>query len=140
MLTQIPPPIVRARRAICGQCACGVVFEDACASCPNKKWGPTLCAPSMLELEEEIIAESQHNLPFPSFKAMAKNLASSVKSEVATRIAGENQLSLDEINKRYAICEQCEFFHTASKRCRKCGCFMKWKTAWRSQKCPVGKW
>lgn len=140
MITQVPPPIVRVRKSICENCTCKVNFEDACESCPHKKWGPTLCPPSLEELNEESSIQAQHNLPFPALPYMVRNLASAVKSEVQSRISGENQLDLEEIKRRYALCEGCEFFHAPSKRCKKCGCFMKWKTAWRSQKCPIGKW
>jgi hypothetical protein len=45
-----------------------------------------------------------------------------------------------EKEQRYSLCEKCEFFHAATKRCQKCGCYLKWKTDWLSQKCPIGKW
>lgn len=105
-----------------------------------KKWGPEMCEAALDEIEVERAFQQEHQLPFPNIRDMALNLAAAVKSEVTSRVSGENQLELDEIKRRYAICEGCEFFHSPSKRCKKCGCFLKWKTAWRSQTCPVGKW
>jgi len=140
MIHQVPPPIAKSRRRICGNCDCPVAFEDACSSCPRKKWGPQLCPPSFEELQDERLIQKEYDLPFPPPRAMASNFLKAVTSEFAARKSGANQLSLDEIRNRYAICEGCEFFYAPSKRCKKCGCYLKWKTAWRSQKCPVGKW
>jgi hypothetical protein len=140
MIHLAPAPIVAARRTSCGECSCPVVFEDACASCPKKLWGPELCPPSPDEMEEERAIQQEHDLPFPAARTLASNLLSAVGSEIKARVSGANELDLEEIKRRYAICEGCEFFHAPSKRCKKCGCYLKWKTAWRSQSCPVGKW
>ena len=45
-----------------------------------------------------------------------------------------------EMERRYAICQECPFFMKGSKRCSKCGCFMKLKTSLEQAKCPVHKW
>tara|TARA_Y100000310_G_scaffold332693_1_gene408744 strand:+ start:327 stop:716 length:390 start_codon:yes stop_codon:yes gene_type:complete len=45
----------------------------------------------------------------------------------------------DIIDKRWAICEGCEFL-TKNNRCEKCKCFMKVKTRIATAACPVGKW
>ena len=92
------------------------------------------------EIETERAFQQEHQLPFPSIREMALNFATAVKSEIKSKVGKENQLTLEEIQKRYSICESCEYFHAASKRCRKCGCFLKWKTAWKSQACPINKW
>lgn len=50
------------------------------------------------------------------------------------------------INKRFAICNDCEMFSATSNQCLVCGChinqkkiFMN-KLAWKDQKCPMNKW
>ena len=139
MLSQLPPPIVNSRRNAC-RCECPVDFGDPCASCPKKRWGPNMCVPHIDEIEAEQTLQQDHQVSFPNVPTLALNLASAVGAEVKSRFLGNNQLDLDEIKRRLAICEGCEFFHSPSQRCKKCGCFLKWKTAWRSQKCPVGKW
>ena len=48
----------------------------------------------------------------------------------------EEELKAD----RLAICAECPFFIKRSKRCSKCGCYMKLKTSLEQAKCPVGKW
>ena len=45
----------------------------------------------------------------------------------------------DIIDKRWAICEGCEFLDK-NNRCEKCGCFMKVKTRVATVACPIGKW
>lgn len=71
----------------------------------------------------------------------AKNFAASTAKHVA---AGMPQASDEEVARRFAICEGCEFYD--GKACRKCGCpvvrekrFLS-KLSWANEKCPVGKW
>ena len=45
-----------------------------------------------------------------------------------------------EIDKRISICEGCEHFIKITKKCSKCGCFMKLKTRLTDASCPIGKW
>lgn len=42
--------------------------------------------------------------------------------------------------RRMAICRACEHFDAAKTTCRKCGCGLRLKTAWRLSLCPVGRW
>ena len=44
----------------------------------------------------------------------------------------------DIIDKRRAICDDCEF--KIGLNCKKCGCFIKAKTRVATVGCPVGKW
>ena len=44
----------------------------------------------------------------------------------------------DIIDKRRAICDDCEF--KMGLNCTKCGCFIKAKTRVATVGCPVGKW
>jgi len=46
---------------------------------------------------------------------------------------------VDEIRRRYSMCEECEHF-MKTKQCSECGCFMPLKTRLLNAKCPVGKW
>lgn len=46
----------------------------------------------------------------------------------------------EEMERRYAICQECPFFLRGSKRCSRCGCFMKFKTSLEMAKCPEHKW
>jgi hypothetical protein len=44
---------------------------------------------------------------------------------------------------RLSICKNCEFYNQTNPdnpTCNKCGCFLKIKTGWASEKCPINKW
>jgi len=53
-----------------------------------------------------------------------------------------------EVDKRWFICVDCDFFETdnTDSKCLQCGCHLSRqkkflnKLAWKDQKCPVGKW
>ena len=77
----------------------------------------------------------------PSLLQKAKNFATSAAAHVA---AGMPQCSQEQIDARFAICQQCEHFD--GRACRQCGCpvvrekqFVS-KLSWANEKCPVGKW
>jgi hypothetical protein len=101
-----------------------------------------MCVDHYKNKKNELHEAQQHNQEssFPSIHKIVSNFAYAAKSELKSIATGKENLDAEEIKKRYSICEGCEFFHTPSKRCKKCGCYLKWKTAWRSQKCPIGKW
>jgi hypothetical protein len=76
----------------------------------------------------------------PPTTQLVKNFTKAVASEVKAVIRKAPPISQEERTRRLEICHSCEFFRAEDERCSKCGCFMKYKTAWRSQHCPVGKW
>lgn len=41
---------------------------------------------------------------------------------------------------RFNICLQCPELISATKQCKKCGCFMHVKTKLEQATCPLGKW
>ena len=43
-------------------------------------------------------------------------------------------------NARYEICASCPELISATKQCKKCGCFMVAKTKLEKATCPIGKW
>jgi hypothetical protein len=59
---------------------------------------------------------------------------------------GLPKCSQQQINKRFLICLDCEFYDLKHKECLQCGCnispkkkFLN-KLAWADQKCPINKW
>jgi len=42
--------------------------------------------------------------------------------------------------KRFSICESCPELISATKQCKKCGCFMVLKTKMEKAVCPLHKW
>ena len=128
-------------------------IEELMPSLPRLNAGTSLkekldAETARIQSEQNIFISSEENSTgqnptqrhFPSAGKMALNFVSAIKSEAESRIAGAQNVGEDEIKQRLEICSDCEFYHKLSKRCKKCWCFLKWKTAWRSQKCPIGKW
>ena len=79
--------------------------------------------------------------PGVSLVQKAANFAASTAKHLA---AGAPRCTQEQIDARFAICQQCEHFD--GKACRKCGCpvvrerqFVS-KLSWAGEKCPVGKW
>ena len=46
----------------------------------------------------------------------------------------------DIVESRLKICNSCPAFRKNTKRCSKCGCFMKIKATLLDAKCPIGTW
>lgn len=60
--------------------------------------------------------------------------------------AGFPKSPQNEIDRRYDICQQCEYHNKKDDQCLICGCninrrkiFMN-KLAWADQECPIQKW
>lgn len=77
----------------------------------------------------------------PSLLEKAKNFTRSAAKHVA---AGMPMASDEEIARRFAICQTCEFLK--DNACTKCGCpvvrerkFIS-KLSWANESCPIGKW
>lgn len=51
-------------------------------------------------------------------------------------------IKIDESHagERLAICLECPELIKVVNQCKKCGCFMEWKTKLKEAKCPLGKW
>lgn len=41
---------------------------------------------------------------------------------------------------RMNICRSCEHFRPRTTQCKKCGCFMRFKTTFMKSSCPINKW
>jgi hypothetical protein len=81
--------------------------------------------------------ECRNNQPLPSKLQMAKNLAVATAAHAKTGFA---HVTEEQQQARLDICKGCEFYKEDDDRCLKCGCFLKSKSAWKSGKCPIGKW
>lgn len=46
----------------------------------------------------------------------------------------------DVLQRRLAICGECEFFISLTSQCMKCGCFMQLKGKLAESSCPIHKW
>ena len=74
--------------------------------------------------------------PYPSKKQQLKNLV-----KTASQVARDPRLvSKEEGDRRRKICNTCEYFDKDRNRCKKCGCALKAKIAFKSARCPLNKW
>lgn len=73
----------------------------------------------------------------PSF---GQKLISLTKAATAYIAGGMKTASDEEQNKRAEICGACPDLIADSYQCGKCGCFLKYKIGWATNRCPVGKW
>lgn len=42
--------------------------------------------------------------------------------------------------KRLAICLNCKELFRLTGNCKKCGCFVREKVKYKTERCPLGKW
>ncbi len=75
---------------------------------------------------------------YPSWAAMAGNLAHAVGGVVSAAVHGEPIVASEEEQaRRLAICHACDSYEPVGDRCRDCGCYLAWKTRIASQHCPL---
>jgi len=48
--------------------------------------------------------------------------------------------SKEDVQKRLDICQSCPELIKLTTQCKKCGCFMKFKTTLQAATCPLSKW
>jgi hypothetical protein len=53
---------------------------------------------------------------------------------------GFKKVTDEDFQKRLDICKTCEYHNANTNQCNKCGCFLKIKASWNSEKCPIDKW
>jgi len=54
--------------------------------------------------------------------------------------SGRKKVSDEAYEARLAVCRPCRFRRPGKWQCSKCGCGLKMKAAWQSERCPVGLW
>lgn len=117
----IPQGVIEIRLSLCTLCSDKA--GDPCAACEHGKWGP------YVRCEE----------PLPPVTVQAQNFLKAAFEEGKALISSKPPTP-EEISRRLEICRACEHYRASDERCAKCGCFLRIKTAWRAQKCPIGKW
>ena len=91
--------------------------------------------PAITPLRWKLTAEPE----MPSKGQMAKNAGGALAKNLKSVMRG-NKLNADpdEVERRKAICADCEF--NRKNRCLKCGCWLQYKVRLRAESCPIGKW
>jgi hypothetical protein len=65
-----------------------------------------------------------------SLFTIAKNAATGVEQTVTPEIKAE----------RLSICFGCDRLNKTLQQCKECGCFVRAKSNFKQEKCPLGKW
>lgn len=94
----------------------GRITETTCTACGSR------------EIEQD-------STPDASFGEMFSGLASSIRAIIKS---GVEVVSIEEHQRRFKICLECE--HLVFGNCKKCRCFMRLKTKYAAVSCKIGKW
>ena len=82
--------------------------------------------------------QKEYSKKMPPIKQQLKNAANATGQAIKS---GFKTVSKEEQEKRFEICEQCEFLtDKILKRCSKCGCCMKLKKKLEAWHCPIDRW
>jgi hypothetical protein len=78
---------------------------------------------------------------YPDFWEQMKGFAEFTGKQVKQASTG-NSLIVDEETKekRWEICNSCDFLDKNKNRCRKCGCYMNIKIQFKDVQCPIKLW
>lgn len=89
--------------------------------------------PEFLE-GDVVVSNKDKKLP-----PVAEQAKSFVKAATGHIMSGMRLVGQEEAERRWSLCLECERLVDGS-RCGVCGCFMKIKSTWKTQRCPIEKW
>lgn len=91
------------------------------------------------QIQQEQVQQEQIQQPTPSLVQKAANFAKASAKHVSN---GMKSVTAQTKSNRLAICNSCphKVGTEDNPTCAKCGCFLKIKTGWASEACPIGKW
>jgi hypothetical protein len=101
-----------------------------------------------VEKHLDFILSRRPEMPLPSARKLARNLAAALLRNACHGLAGRPIFATDEvIAARRQVCQNgCEFYRASDLRCAhpNCGCFLdgqlasKWSLS--AERCPLQKW
>ena len=119
-------------------------LQSAAATKPQGYYEACLAAGTVigdsLELSEQAFANLRARFSPPPRTAQLRSFVGALTAECGAALAGEAPVSEEERARRIAVCEGCEFFFAADRRCSKCNCWMDLKSKLRTAACPENKW
>ncbi len=78
---------------------------------------------------------------YPPISTQLRTAASAAGRAVTAAVTGQPvRVSVEERDRRQAICHACDEFDPAENRCRRCGCSLAVKPWLKTEVCPIGKW
>lgn len=93
-----------------------------------------------LELSERAFAELRSRFSPPPRDTQIRAFVGAVATECGAAASGEPAVEPEERARRIAICEGCDYFVRADRRCSRCGCWVDAKAGFRTQQCPEARW
>ena len=70
----------------------------------------------------------------------AEKMSTFMRSVALFANSGFSIVESEVRKERMSVCESCEHFDVNKNKCNKCGCYLKVKTAFSHESCPVKKW
>jgi hypothetical protein len=83
------------------------------------------------------ITNNQELKKEPGIIKKAGNFFKAVTEHVGS---GLEQVTDELKEQRINICNDCSYLDKENFKCTHCGCWLKYKTAWATSSCPIGKW
>lgn len=76
------------------------------------------------------------------FPNVVRQAISFGKALVGHALNGFKEVPTEQAEERLKVCQGCDRYveNEGAPRCSECGCFLKEKVKWASEKCPLGKW
>jgi hypothetical protein len=119
--------------------------EFICTICENRYIVPDFDIDLPKLLCKKLIAKNNPSIKKIKTKIfIGKRILNFIVALIKHLLNGGKRTSKEERDRRYSICQGCEFFDKSS--CTQCGCpisrhekFIS-KLDWANQHCPVGKW
>lgn len=98
----------------------------------------------MIERRFTIICQGHYKIPRPEkvrpgWRRRALNYLKALFRHTADGLAAAPRATQRQ---RIALCVVCDYYRPSDETCahQSCGCGVSSKAAWRSERCPAGKW
>lgn len=105
---------------------------------PNSTWDSTQCQLCWHYHHNTRVRAAWDDNEAIKIPPMLEQVGSLISSVASWGFSGCSRVPLNVQEERQTICNGCEF--KKDDRCGVCGCFLKPKTSWVTEKCPLGKW
>ncbi|MFZ9793684.1 MAG: hypothetical protein ACO3F3_15250 [Gemmataceae bacterium] len=106
---------------------------------PNSTWDETQCRLCWFYHHNDRVRKAWDSNASVEMPSTGEQVGSFVSSAAKWAFSGCKRVPLEVHQERMRTCVECEFIKDEN-RCGVCGCFIKTKTSWVTEKCPVGKW
>lgn len=106
---------------------------------PDSTWDDTQCRLCWFYHHNERVRKAWDSDTTVEMPPASEQAASLLGSAAKWAFSGCKRVPLEVLQERMQICKGCEFVRDQG-RCGVCGCFIKTKASWVTERCPLGKW